>query len=201
MREKNVPEWYIDSCKKIKYMFPKAHAVAYAISSLRIAWFKVHRPEAYYAAYFTVRADEFDSTILCQGLAHLQREKARLYQSFRSKDGKDKDQKLYYIAELVEEMYLRGIELLPVDLYESDPHFFRPLNEHQIRPPLNAVPSISDAIARSIAEARKKGPFQSEEDLQQRAGIGPSAIQVLRVNGCLGDLPETTQMDIFSLMN
>lgn len=198
MHKHEVPDWYIDSCKKIKYMFPKAHAVAYAISSLRIAWFKVYHPEEYYCAYFTVRADEFDSSILCQGYEHLLKEKKRLYQAFREQGAKDKDQKLYYIAELVEEMYLRGIQLLPLDLYASDATYFRKEAPGLIRPPLNAIPSVSTAMAQQIVAARQAGPFRSQADLMKRSGIGPAALGLLKAAGCLEDLPETQQIDLFS---
>ncbi len=142
MIEKGVPEWYIESCKKIKYMFPKAHAAAYSISALRIAWFKVYRKAEYYCAFFTVRADEFDSRIMCQGFETVKHFRDKLYQSFREKNkisiklnGKeeefspDKAQKMYYILELIEEMYYRGIEFLPVDIYQSDASHFIKVSE------------------------------------------------------------------------
>lgn len=197
MRQHSVPEWYIDSCKKIKYMFPKAHAAAYAISALRIAWFKVYHPEAYYSAYFTVRADVFDSNLLCREPEEVRKVKKRLYQSFHDRDGKDKDQRLYYIAELVEEMQLRGIHFLPVDVYRSDPVAFRPEGKGFVRPSLQSIPGISSTLAFQIARAREEGKFLSEDELMKRAEIGPSAIQALRESGCLGDLPATTQMDLF----
>lgn len=201
MIQHNVPSWYIESCKKIKYMFPKAHAAAYAISSLRIAWFKVYHPEAYYAAYFTVRADEFESTLFCQGLSKLLREKERLYRSFRDENGLEKEKKQYYICELVEEMYLRQIEFLPIDLYKSEATLFQPLGKGAIRPPLNAIPGISEVLARNIVEARAEGPFKSQADLMQRAGIGQSAIATLETAGCLEGMPKTAQMELFDLFN
>ncbi|MDD4368094.1 MAG: PolC-type DNA polymerase III [Oscillospiraceae bacterium] len=201
MREHNVPEWYIDSCKKIKYMFPKAHAAAYAISSLRIAWFKVYRPEAYYAAFFTLRSPEFDADLFCCGLEHTIAERERLRGAFSGRDGNPREQKQYYIAELVEEMYYRGIVFLPIDLYASEAVNFKIEAKGQLRPPFSCIANISQAIGEAIVSARASGePFKSEEDLQQRSGIGQSAVQNLREHGVLGDLPESAQMDIFSLL-
>lgn len=199
MREHNVPDWYIDSCKKIKYMFPKAHAAAYAISALRIAWFKVYYPEAYYSAYFTVRADEFDSDILCVDANTLQNNKRSLRLAFSQNDGKEKDKNLYYIAEIVEEMNLRGIKFLPIDIYDSDPVNFLPEGKGFVRPPLNALPSISSAIAMSIAAERDKGLFKNQSELMQRAKIGETALGVLRDHNCLRDMPTSAQLDLFSL--
>ena len=198
MRDNQVPEWYIDSCKKIKYMFPKAHAAAYTISSLRIAWFKVYHPAAYYCAYFTVRADEFDSTLMCQPAAQVSKTRADLKSRFR--EISDREQKIYYIIELVEEMQLRGLDFLPIDLYLSAATLFTAETPDRIRPPLNAIPGISQAIAESIIKARADGPFISRDDLMRRSGIGQSAVQTLADAGCLQDLPESAQIDLFSML-
>ena len=198
MREKGVPEWYIDSCKKIRYMFPKAHAAAYTISSLRIAWFKVYRPEEYYCAYFTVRADEFDSSRMCLPPDQVRRNREHLRSSFR--EGGDREQRIYYIMELVEEMQLRGIDFLPIDLYQSEAMRFTKEGPGQVRPPLNAIPTISAAIAGQIVAARQEGPFQTREDLMRRAGIGQSAIDALAAAGCLAGMPEAAQMSLFEML-
>lgn len=200
MREKGVESWYIDSCKKIKYMFPKAHAVAYLISALRIAWFKVYYPEAYYAAFFTVRADEFDASILCVSKEKIKQNKEQLLQAFRGFGGKEKDKKLYYIAELVEEMYQRNIEFAPIDLMLSEASHFVQVEKGVIRPPLNTLPGVSTAMGEAIVAARQEGPFTSREELMRRAGIGASVIQSLEQAGVLDGLPESNQMDIFSLL-
>ncbi len=198
MREKGVPDWYIDSCKKIKYMFPKAHAAAYTISSLRVAWFKVHHPEAYYCAFFTVRADDFDSKLMCQPPAAVTASRASMGKNFRELN--DREQKIYYILELVEEMQLRGIDFLPIDIMGSAAVRFQIEGQGRIRPPLNAVPGISTAIAESIVAARRDGPFSTREDLRRRAGIGQSAIDALAATGCLDELPLSAQLDLFSML-
>ncbi|MHB1483840.1 MAG: PolC-type DNA polymerase III [Saccharofermentanales bacterium] len=214
MIEKGVPEWYIESCKKIKYILPKAHAAAYSISALRIAWFKVYRKAEYYCAFFTVRADEFDSRIMCRGFETVKHFRDKLYQSFREKNkismkinGKeeefspDKAQKMYYILELIEEMYYRGIEFLPVDIYQSDASHFIKVSETQIRPPLNTLPSLSDTIAANIVAARAKtDKFLSREDFAKKAGIGDTLMTMLAAQGCLDGLMETNQIDLFSLL-
>ena len=198
MRDNNVPEWYIDSCKKIRYMFPKAHAAAYTISSLRIAWFKVYYPEEYYCAYFTVRADEFDSKRMCLPPSVIRQSREKLRAIFR--EGPDREQKIYYILELVEEMQLRGIDFLPIDLYQSEATIFIKTEPGKIRPPLNAIPSISSAISENIVRARADGPFKSRDELMRRAGIGQSAIDTLAEAGCLEGLPATSQIDLFELL-
>ncbi|MHB8963343.1 MAG: PolC-type DNA polymerase III, partial [Saccharofermentanales bacterium] len=215
MQENNVPEWYIESCKKIKYMFPKAHAVAYTISSLRIAWFKIYRPAQYYCAYFTVRADDFDYRLMCGGIDSVRHYMKVFIASFKAKDrlqvtinGKeeefsvDKSKKIYYILELVAEMYCRGIEFLPLDIFISDATKFIMESETRIRPPLNTLPSLSAVIAGNIVRARIQNErFISREDFASKAGLGDSLIQLLDTQGCLKTLPKTTQMDLFSIMN
>lgn len=198
MRDNQVPEWYIESCKKIRYMFPKAHAAAYTISSLRIAWFKVNYPEEYYCAYFTVRADEFDSKRMCLPPAEISASRKELRAAFR--EAPDREQKIFYILELVEEMQLRGIDFLPIDLYQSEATRFIKTAPGLIRPPLNAIPSISAAAAESIVKARADGLFKSRDDLMRRCGFGQSVIDNLAGANCLGGMPESAQMDLFELM-
>jgi len=214
MKEHHVPEWYIESCKKIKYMFPKAHAAAYSISSLRIAWFKVYHVAEYYCAFFTIRADEFDSRLMCRGMETVRHYREKLYPSFREKEkitlkilGKEEDvsidkaQKTYYILELIEEMYCRGVEFLPVDIYESEATRFKKVSEKRIRPPLNTLPSLSETVARNIVDARAGvDKFLSREEFARKAGIGDSLLALLAAQGCLEDMPETTQIDLFSLL-
>lgn len=200
MREHNVEEWYIDSCKKIKYMFPKAHAVAYVMSTLRIAWYKVYHPEAYYAAYFTVRADEFDYKIMCGDLRNTIRERERLRNAFSLTDGNAREQRQYYITELVEEMQYRGIKFLPIDLYESEASRFKIVGEGLILPPFDTIASFSTAMGEQVVAARKDGEFKSKEELANRAGLGQSAIQYLDEVGVLKGLPDSAQIDFFSMM-
>ena len=201
MRDNHVPDWYIDSCKKISYMFPKAHAAAYAISALRIGWFKVHRPLEYYAAYFTVRADAFDATRMCrpEKTVRTDREALRRRQRDRDETFTDRDEKIYYILEIVEEMFARGFEFLPLDLYRSDASRFL-VEEGRIRPPLSALPGLGENAARGIAEARDLGTFKSRDDLARRAGVGSAVMTVLADNRCLEELPHTSQIDLFGMM-
>lgn len=200
MREHNVPDWYIDSCKKIKYMFPKAHAAAYSISSLRIAWFKVYYPEEYYCAFFTIRAvDEFDGDYLCHGVERVIARRKELYDGFVTRKPNEKSE--YYLCELVEEMYARGISFLPYDIDSSDATRFTKVAPGKILPPLCSIPTISAAIATSICEARAQhGIFKTREDLQRKSGIGPTALAKLISTGCLDHLPDSSQIDLFSFM-
>ncbi len=199
MREKNVPDWYIDSCKKIKYMFPKAHAAAYSISSLRIAWFKVYYPEEYYCSFFTVRAaEEFNGEVLCAGHERVKARRRELYDGFVTRKPNEKSE--YYLCELVEEMHARGIEFLPYSIEKSDATHFQKVAKGKILPPLSAIPTISQAMAESICKAREEGHFKTKDELQRRSGIGPSALAKLIESGCLNHLPDSAQMDLFSLM-
>lgn len=201
MREHQVPEWYIESCKKIKYMFPKAHAAAYSISSLRIAWFKVYHPEAFYSAYFTVRSQrQFDASVMCRPLPEIRLEMERLQQLIHNFEGGEKEKKMVELLELVEEMYARGISFLPVDIMASEATRFVVAEKGLIRPPFDTLPGISTSQGEKIVEARRDGPFKSQEELSRRCGLGPTAIQVLNEAGCCADLPATDQIDLFSLM-
>lgn len=198
MREGSVPDWYIESCKKIKYMFPKAHAAAYAISSLRIAWFKVYYPEEYYCAFFSIRADEFDGDTMCAGIDVVVKRRKELFEGFAKRKPTEKAQ--YYLYELIEEMLSRGIEFVPCDIDLSDAQRFRKIAKGKILPPLNAISSISTAMAQAICSAREVKTFTTREDLQNRSGIGPSALEKLSATGILDHLPNSVQIDLFSLL-
>lgn len=199
MRDNGVPEWYIDSCKKIQYMFPKAHAAAYSISTQRIAWFKVYHPEAYYCAWFTVRGTEFnaeDNLITPEAIAARRLEQRRNFQQL-DKPG----QKKFYILELIEEMNSRGIFFLPLDLELSDAHRFTSPSPGQIRPPLDVIPGVSAAIAKQITNAREEGgAFKNWDDLKRRASIGDACIQSLKAHGVLDHIPASAQIDLFDLV-
>jgi len=196
MRENNVPDWYIKSCKKIKYMFPKAHAVAYVTSAYRIAYFKVHYPKEFYCSYFTVRADEFDSDVMAQG-EETARENLRMYEAKEAaKEATDKEKNMITILEVAVEMYSRGIEFEKIDLYRSDATKFLP-TEKGILPPLNAMPGVGTNAARSIAEARAEEKFDSVEDLQQRSKVNKTVLEMMRKSGVLNGLPESSQMTFF----
>ena len=194
MREHNVPEWYIGSCKKIKYMFPKGHAVAYVMMAIRIAYYKVYYPEAYYATYFTVRADDFDANLICLGEGAVYAKLQELYALGNNASVKDKG--LITVLELCFEAYKRGIKFLRVDLYKSEATKFI-IEDGALRPPLNAVPGVADNAGRSIVESRKNGEFISKEDLRMRAGVSKTVIEGLTSHGCLDGMSETNQLSLF----
>jgi len=202
MREHNVPDWYIDSCKKIKYMFPKAHAAAYSISTLRVAWFKVYYPEEYYCAYFTVRGEEFDAEFMCRGMDILKSRMEDLKTVMHSKDSSAKKaQDEYFLCELVAEMYHRGIEFVPIDIKTSHATDFVKVGKGQIRPPLNAINTISSSMAQSITRARDEAEFTTREDIMTRGHVGQAAIDKLADYGLLDGMPESSQIDLFSFID
>ena len=194
MKEKDVPDWYVKSCEKIKYMFPKAHAAAYVTNAFRIAWFKVHEPKAYYTAYFTIRADEFDSDIMCHGEERVKNKMKEIDLAGNSATTKDKN--MYAILELVMEMYERGIDFLPIDLYKSHSTKFR-IEEDGIRPPLNSIPGLGTVAAEGIEEAKKDGKFMSIDDLKIRSKVGKSVVELLEKAGCLKGMSQSNQMSLF----
>lgn len=195
LRENNVPEWYIESCQKIKYMFPKAHAVAYVMMAFRIAWFKVHHPLAFYASYFTVRATEFDADLIVQGENAL---RAKLLEFEQKGNGlTTKEKNLQTILEMALEMYLRGFVFHKVDLYNSEASKFV-IIDNGLLPPFAALQGVGDTAARNIVEARNERAFLSIEDLRNRARISKTVIDILRNHGCLGELPEDDQIMLFA---
>ncbi len=194
MRENGVPDWYIGSCKKIKYMFPKAHAAAYVMMGFRVAYFKVHYPIDFYIAYFTVRADLFDAAIMAQGIDVLKAEMQRLEQ--KQNDWSATEKSVYTICEICYEMYQRGFEFLPVDIYKSHAFKFQKV-DGKILLPINAFQGIGDAAAQNIMDAREDGEFMSVEDLKQRAHLTKTVVETLSENGCLSGLPETSQLSLF----
>ena len=195
MRQHDVPEWYIDSCRKIKYMFPKAHAAAYVMMAFRIAWFKVHIPKAYYAAYFTIRAKAFDAEFMIFGKEKVKEKMKEIQMMGMQAPPKDKD--MYDDLELVLEMYERNIKFLPIELNRSHATKFQ-VEEDGLRPPLNSISGMGNVAAESIYNAaQEEKPISSIEDLRKRAKIGNSAIEALKKFGCLNGLPESDQMSFF----
>ena len=194
MRENNVPQWYIDSCMKIKYMFPKAHAAAYVIAALRVAWYKVHRPAEYYAAYFTVRSDDFDAEPVIAGKHAVK----ALMDSIRAKgkEASKKEQDCADTMHIVYEAMQRGIEFLPVDLYKSHSYKFL-MEDGKIRLPFSSVKGLGGAAAQGLMDARNGGPYISCDDLQTRSGVSKAIIDSLRQLGALDGLAETSQMSLF----
>lgn len=194
MEEYNVPSWYIDSCNKIKYLFPKAHAAAYVTNAFRIAWFKVHIPKAYYTAYFTIRADAFDSDIMCHGQEKVKNKMKEI--ELLANNATQKDTAMYETLEIVNEMYERKINFLPIDLYKSGATKFK-FEDDGIRPPLNSIPGFGSVAAQGIEEARKDGEFMSIDDLKIRAKLGESGIELLKKAGCLDGMSQSNQMSLF----
>ena len=195
MREQNVPEWYIESCKKIKYMFPKAHAVAYVTMAFRIAWFKVNKPKEYYATFFSVRADDFDIEIMAtEGLAKQNR---KMIEDMGN-DANVKQKGVLTILELVCEMFARGIKFLPIDLYESDATKFRVIGDNLL-PPLNSIPGLGENAAKALVNARTEEPFCSIDDLRARGKVSKTIVDKMRDMGILEGMPESSQISLFDL--
>ncbi|HHW13410.1 MAG TPA: PolC-type DNA polymerase III, partial [Firmicutes bacterium] len=195
MKEHGVPDWFIGSCQKINYLFPKAHAVAYVTMAFRIAYFKVHYPAAFYATYFTVRADEFDLALVEGGAGEVRARRQELEQ--KGNDATAREKNVVTILEVVEEALRRGITFAPVDLYASDAQRFLMIGEKSLRPPLVSLAGLGQAAAQAICAARAEGPFTSVEDLRNRAHLSRSVVEVLRSYGTLAGLPETAQMSLF----
>ncbi|WZL74883.1 PolC-type DNA polymerase III [Clostridiaceae bacterium 35-E11] len=194
MKKNNVPSWYIDSCNKIKYMFPKAHAVAYVMMSFRIAYFKVHYPLAFYATYFTMKASDFDADLIVKGKETVKNKIKELESLGNNLSQKEKD--FLTVLEVVYEMYCRGFGFLPVDIYKSDSDKFIALDRHLL-PPLRALQGVGENAARSICECRKNGEFISIEDLRGRAKVTKTVIEMLQNHGCLKGMPYTNQLSLF----
>ncbi|MDI7741699.1 PolC-type DNA polymerase III [Lysinibacillus fusiformis] len=194
MRAQSVPEWYIDSCKKIKYMFPKAHAAAYVLMAVRIAWFKVHHPILYYAAYFTVRASDFDLIAMTQGSAMI---RSRIDDiNAKGLDASKKEKDLQTVLELALEMCERGMSFQKVDLYRSQASEFV-IEGNTLIPPFDAIPGLGTNVAKAIVAARENGEFLSKEDLQQRGRVSKSLIEYMDTLGCLEGLPDANQLSLF----
>ena len=191
MKQHDVPDWYIKSCEKIKYMFPKAHAAAYVTNAFRIAWFKVHQPLAYYASYFSIRADEFDSECMIFGKEKVKNKMKEI--DLQGNAASVKDKNMYAILELVLEMYERGFNFLPMDLYQSDSTKFL-VEENGIRPPLNSIPGLGTVAAQGIVKARQEGKFMSIDDLKIRSKVGNSVTDLLKAFGCLDGMSQSNQM-------
>ncbi|WP_350344994.1 PolC-type DNA polymerase III [Proteinivorax tanatarense] len=194
MKNHNVPQWYIDSCKKIKYMFPKAHAVAYVMMAFRIAYFKVHHPIAFYCAYFSVRATDFDVTLVKEGLKGIKAKLKELKSLGNNMTAKEKS--TLTMLEICLEMYLRGFEFLPVDIYKSHDNRFI-IDDNNLLPPLVSVPSLGLNAAKTVLDARNNREFLSIEDMKKRTKLSKTVISTLKELGCLKDLPETNQLSLF----
>ena len=200
MKAHGVPDWYIDSCKKIQYLFPKAHAVAYVMMAFRIAWFKVHRPLAFYAAYFSIRAKAFDEQYMCRGMEECLRKMREI--TAKDKDASAVEQDMLTTLEVCYEFYLRGFTFRRMDLYASDALMFKMDEEHNaLIPPFVSVAGLGETAALSIAEQRQGVRFISVEEFSAACPkVSKTHIEMLKKAGALGDLPETSQLDLFSLL-
>lgn len=194
MKDSSVPEWYIDSCKKIKYMFPKGHAVAYVMMAVRIAYFKVYMPLYYYAAYYTIRADEFDADIIVKGEKNIKDAIKNIEN--QGNEASQKDKSLLTILEIAYEMYKRGIKIYHVDIYKSDSQKFL-IVDGGLLPPLNSLQGLGINAAKSIVETRKDREYLSVEDLRNRAKVSKTVIEILKKHGCLDGVPESNQLTLF----
>ena len=194
-----VPDWYIDSCNRIEYMFPKAHAVAYVMMAYRIAWYKIYHPLAYYAAYFSIRASGFDYEKMCLGPERLQEHLRDFRDRSRRGELKEQEKDILRDMRLVEEMYARGITFLPVDLYKSEPHRFRIIG-NQLLPALDTIDGL-DKAADELSAAAAEGVFISKADLRRRARVNEKILATLDRLGILAGLPDTDQISLFDIGN
>ena len=200
MKEHGVPDWYIGSCKKIAYLFPKAHAVAYVMMAFRIAWFKVHRPLAFYAAYFSIRAKAFDQEFMCQGMDVCQKKMREIIA--KDKDASAVEQDMLTTLEVCYEFYLRGFTFRRMDLYLSDALHFRVDEEHKaLIPPFISVAGLGETAALSLAEQAKGRRFISVEEVSAACPkVSKTHIDKLTEAGAFGDMPATSQLDLFAML-
>ena len=196
LQDGDIPQWYIDSCQKIKYLFPRAHATAYVMMAYRIAFCKVHYPLAYYAAYFSIRADEFDANVIAKGQEYVGRQIHELEEISKEKKLDAKQNATLIVLQLAWEMYLRGFDCENVDIYTSDAEKFI-IHEKSLLPPLASLGGMGTKASQSIVEARKDGIFTSIEDLRRRTGISKTNIEILRDHGCLDGMGESDQISLF----
>ena len=197
MKEKDVPDWYIWSCKKIKYMFPKAHAAAYVMMAWRIAYCKINYPLAYYAAYFSIRASAFSYEIMCQGQRHLENVMADYKRRMDTLSKKEQDS--YKDMKSVQEMYARGFEFTPIDIFTAHSRNFQIVDD-KLMPSLNSIDGLGEKAADAIVEAAKDGPFLSKDDFRQRTKVSKTVIDLMDSLGLLGDLPESNQISLFDFV-
>ncbi len=197
MKEKEVPDWYIWSCKKIKYMFPKAHAAAYVMMAWRIAYCKINYPLAYYAAFFSIRAKAFSYELMCQGQKHLENIMAD-YQR-RSDSLSNKEELAYGDMKIVQEMYARGFEFMPIDIFRAQSRSFQ-IVEGKLMPSLNSIDGLGEKAADAIVEAAKDGPFLSKDDFRERCKVSKTIVDLMADLGLLGSLPESNQISLFDFV-
>jgi DNA polymerase-3 subunit alpha (Gram-positive type) len=199
----DVPQWYCDSCKKIKYMFPKAHAVAYVMMAWRIGYFKIYYPLAYYAAFFSIRSKNFSYQMMCRGRSVLR----GYMQEYRARmDDKDKknalsaaEQDSYKDMRLVDEMYARGFEFVPIDIYKADARYFQ-IVDGKLMASFNSIEGMGDQAAENLAIAAKQGKFMSLDDIKTRGKVPQKVIDSMVEMGILDGLPQSNQYSLFDFM-
>ncbi|MGN0377449.1 MAG: PolC-type DNA polymerase III, partial [Suilimivivens sp.] len=197
MKEKDVPDWYIWSCKKIKYMFPKAHAAAYVMMAWRIAYCKINYPLAYYAAFFSIRAKAFSYELMCQGQQHLENVMADYKR--RGDSLSQKEQASYRDMKIVQEMYARGFDFVPIDIFKAQSRNFQIVGD-KLMPSLNSIDGLGETAADAIVEAAKDGPFLSKDDFRQRTKVSKTIIDLMDSLNLLGKLPESNQISLFDFV-
>ncbi len=198
MKAAEVPDWYIWSCKKIKYMFPKAHAAAYVMMAWRIAYCKINYPLAFYAAFFSIRASAFSYELMCQGREHLEKVMADYKQRMDTLSKKEQDS--YRDMKLVQEMYARGFEFVPIDIFSAQSRLFQ-IVEGKLMPSLNSIDGLGEKAADSIVEAAKDGPFLSKDDFRERAKVSKTIVDLMSTLNLLGNLPESNQISLFDFVS
>ena len=196
MRAHDVPDWYIGSCKKIKYMFPKAHAAAYVMSAIRLAWYKIYYAKEFYAAFLSVASNGFDAEVVSGGLPSIARKMEEIEEKQKKKEATANDDAQHSILLLVREAILRGVKFLPIDLYKSHSRYFLPEAEG-IRMPFLALAGLGDTVANKIVEVREEGEIFSVEELRRKAGLSKTIVELLRSRGVFGGLQETDQYSFF----
>ena len=198
MRACNVPDWYMESCRKIKYMFPKAHAAAYVIAALRLGWYKIYRPLEYYTAFLTVRGGDLDAETVVQGHDAVRTRLKLLESKIHDKTATAKDKEQFTAMQVVNEMMARGVELLGVDVYKSRATAYT-IEDGKIRLPFSALSGIGENAAVALANARDdgEGAFVSVDDFARRAKAGNSTVELLDSCGAFGNLPKTAQISLF----
>ena len=194
MRENDIPDWYIDSCKKIKYMFPKAHAAAYVISAIRLGWYKVHRPLEFYAAYLSVAPGGFESSMVANGKRGILERLAAIEE--KGNDATQKEKEMVVALQMAYECLARGIEFLPVDFTKSDAFKFLPENG-KIRLPFSSIDGIGENAAQKIQEARLSNQVFSVEDFQQKTALTKAVMEILEANHVFDNMAKTNQISLF----
>ena len=194
MKAQNVPDWYIWSCKKISYMFPKAHAAAYVMMAYRIAWFKVFRPLAYYAAFFSIRATAFSYETMCMGRDRLEYYLAEIRKKGDAASKKEQDS--IRDMRIVQEMYARGFEFMPIDIYRAKADRFQ-IIDGKLMPSLNSIDGMGEKAAEAVVEAAKDGKFLSKDDFRDRTKVSKTVIDLMDDLGLFGDIPQSNQFSLF----